>query len=398
MPVVFDESALFSGSYWGGIEVTGRPVFVTYSFPVASPASHADPGAMGGAAGTFQALDAADQAVARAALAAWADVCGLTLLEVAPGQGDIQFGWYDFSGTVWDGADGIAFYPFGDWNGGTFPWFFDHRTAFDASGDVFLNLDGAPGGTADFGLLLHEIGHALGLKHPFEVVASVVDLHDEVLDASLDTTAQTVMSYTGAPPTALGPLDIAAVRAIYGLADAPDEAWDWNANRQRLTQTGTAAGDTLIGISVRDTMEGRGGHDRLFGLDDADVLNGGGGDDTLHGGSGKDKLSGGEGADWLEGGDGADRLTGGAGNDYLIGGAGKDRFIFADGFGWDGIADFADGQDTLQFNGLPGIARAADLAITDDGFGNAIVVAGASGTLTVFGVAAAALTDADMVF
>ena len=38
MPVVSDFTALLSGSYWNGIEVTGAPVIVTYSFPTALPA------------------------------------------------------------------------------------------------------------------------------------------------------------------------------------------------------------------------------------------------------------------------------------------------------------------------------------------------------------------------
>ena len=35
---VNDYTALLSGSYWNGIEVTGSPVIVTYSFPTSLPA------------------------------------------------------------------------------------------------------------------------------------------------------------------------------------------------------------------------------------------------------------------------------------------------------------------------------------------------------------------------
>ena len=37
MPVVSDYTALLSGSYWGGIEVTSTPTIVTFSFPTAAP-------------------------------------------------------------------------------------------------------------------------------------------------------------------------------------------------------------------------------------------------------------------------------------------------------------------------------------------------------------------------
>src|SRR4028119_2332622 len=64
--------------------------------------------------------------------------------------------------------------------------------------------------------LLHEIGHALGLKHPFHKM----DHNKELLRSDLDHVTNTVMSYTGADPTmqsvGLGSLDIEAIRALYG--------------------------------------------------------------------------------------------------------------------------------------------------------------------------------------
>ena len=38
MPVVTDYTALLSGNYWNGIEVTGEPVIVTFTFPTTAPA------------------------------------------------------------------------------------------------------------------------------------------------------------------------------------------------------------------------------------------------------------------------------------------------------------------------------------------------------------------------
>ncbi len=524
MPVVTDFTALLSGSYWTGFEVTDRPFFLTFSFPTLSPAAHGDPDAMGASVASFQALDAADQALARAALAEWADACGLTLLEVSAGRGDIEFAWYDFTGTLYDGAAGIAFFPGGGFNGLSDPYFTDHASVNPNAGDVFLDLGFADAaGQPDYGLLLHEIGHALGLKHPFEMFGS----HPETLDPAVDTTANTVMSYTGPAPTTLGPLDLDAAAHIYGGANRDGRqvgAWTWDTVAERLTQTGKKAAEVIQGVSVEDSMAGKGGDDVLLGLEGADTLNGGDGDDlgfggaeadeliggdgadTLYGGAGedalngqdgadelwgeagddvlrglagddllvgndgadrldggadndslygdegKDRLTGGDGGDLLAGGGGKDRLDGGAGADFLFGdagddrleggadgdqlaggegddllsgqagddnifgdggadtleggagsdslsgGAGADRMLFGADLGFDVVFGFEDGQDVLAFEGIAGVAAIGDLGITDDGFGNTVITAGAAGTVILVGIAAAQVTAADVVF
>lgn len=81
------------------------------------------------------------------------------------------------------------------------------------------------------------------------------------------------------------------------------------------TLLGTTADDDLSGAELNDTLEGRAGNDRLYG---------GGGDDKLFGGDGDDTLDGGDGNDLLEGGAGNDTLTDRFGDDVLRGGAGDD--------------------------------------------------------------------------
>ena len=292
-----DYTGLLSGAHWNGIEVTAKPVFVTYSFPITAPAYVAaitDPNLTPAALASFQAFSAGEAQQARDALAEWGAACGVTFIEVAAGSGDINFQKLDFSGTGYDGAGGIAYRPFGAWDFASYPYF---TSGLDAAGDVFMNSD-VP---VSHATLLHEIGHALGLKHPTEdwtqwaasppVVHSVWDVDDPAL---------TIMSQLAGGTGHLTAIDIQAVQAIYGTG-AQDgtqvAAWGWNATKQTLTQTGFALDDAIRGSSVKDVISGQDGHDRLFGLNGNDTLNGGAGNDSLDGGPGNDRLSGGTGDD-----------------------------------------------------------------------------------------------------
>ncbi|MDX2155445.1 MAG: hypothetical protein SFW09_02960 [Hyphomicrobiaceae bacterium] len=326
--------ALLSGNYWSGIERTGAPVFVTYSFPATKEqvADHAD--VLGAVAyDTFQSFSATQKAAAVAALSQWADASGLTILEVAPGEGQINFALYDFTGTSFADAAGIALNPFGTWNyqsmlGPAAATYIDDRGdgVTEASGDVFLNLaalqsnpdyDVDLSSDASTALLLHEIGHAIGLKHTGSapdgnVTFSGLAVHDLLLEGALDHTDNTVMSYNvaaGGPPTTLGTFDLEAVAHIYGSSTADGSqvsSYVWDGVNHILTQTGhdlgsgPAGGDDVIrGISVRDVVQAGSGNDRIFGLGGDDTLDGGTGNDSIWAGLGDDIQTGGAGADWF---------------------------------------------------------------------------------------------------
>lgn len=201
-------------------------------------------------------------------------------------------------------------------------------------------------------LLLHELGHALGLKHPFE---------DPTLPDALENNKYTVMSYdvnpdNGLESDAMMLFDVYALQDVWGAADynggnttysgprtdTVDAIWDTGGKdtldaSSRSTDvtlnlkagafsTFDATDDVVItyGTTIENATGGK-GDDRLVGNGARNVLSGGGGDDTLLGSGGNDKLKGQAGADTLKGGGGKDTLLGGGGGDNLNGQKGDDK-------------------------------------------------------------------------
>ncbi len=361
-----DYSGLLSGSYWSGIEVTAKPTIVTYSFPTSAPGYEAaidDPNLTPTALASFTALNAAEQQMARDALAEWGNASGLIFIEVAQGQGDINFQKLDFSGTGYDGAGGIGYRPFGGWDFSTYPYF---NSDLDAAGDIFMNSD-VP---VVFGTLLHEIGHALGLKHPTEVwtqyAASPPVVHNVW---TVDDPNLTIMSQLSGGTGHLTAIDIQAIQSIYGT-NAQDgtqvASWSWNAAAQTLTQTGFATADAIRGSSVKDVINGMNGDDRLYGLNGNDTLNGGAGNDSLDGGPGND------------------RLTGGTGDDVYVISAKGDKVIEAVNEGYD--REISTVSTTLTAN-VEELDLYGSGKLTGTGNGGNNVIYGGSGANTLKGLA-----------
>ena len=329
MSTVSDHTALLSGKDRNPSGETGKPMFVTHSFETSSYEYLDRFSYFDSYKATFQPLTETERQQALAALGQWDQASGIHFIEVPAGQGDIRFGTYDFSGEP-DLRDAAAYAYFPDTTD-------DDEAA--RGGDIYLDRTVADVSTSDMlHVLLHEIGHAVGLKHPFE--------GDIRLDAAYDNTAYTAMSYTGPYTVALAGLDIAAIQSLYGpnSADGTQSVWSWDAAAATLTQTGGAQNDTLVGVSTTDVIDGQGGEDVLYGRGGADRLSGGDAHDLLMGDNGDDVLSGGGGSDGLWGGDGSDRLEGGADGDSLYGELGHDTLIGGDG---DDLLLGGDNDDTL---------------------------------------------------
>jgi Ca2+-binding RTX toxin-like protein len=313
--------AILSGQSWNapsGLKISKKPVFLTYSFNVSDWDS--------------TKFGSADRAMARKALKMWGDASGIRFIEVKGREAELKFQWQ----WEWDFVTAWAEFP--ELNRTTFD---DGDMVRDSSGgNVYLNTqhraEMSKNKVFKLYILLHEIGHALGLKHPFHKM----DHNKELLRSDLDHVTNTVMSYAGDDPTMqsveLGSLDIEAIRALYGSPSQDGRQvakWSWSNAKQTLTQIGKSKADVIFGVAVKDVIKGGSGNDKIYGFDGNDTLYGdngidllssGEGDDRPDGGSGDDRLSSGEGKDTLYGGVGNDRLSSGEGNDTLQGGAGSD--------------------------------------------------------------------------
>ena len=276
------------------------------------------------------------------------------------------------------------------------------------------------------GLILHELGHALGLKHPFEA-HSAGGRTNGPLPAEFDNKKYTIMSYTDSPDTGGDPgammlLDIYALQARWGANDdnmggddtytgprqgTVDVVWD-TGGTDTFDARGTATPVVLdltegafSRFGTRDDMaiaygtvienaNGGDGHDVLTGNASGNRLLGGGGNDTLRGMDGADTLNGGEGDDLIQGGaseaDLRDVIYAGAGNDSVDGGHGNDQIYgqggndtLAGGFGADTV-EGQDGNDVITGSAYPDfVFGGAGDDFVNGGFGHDLINGGTGG-------------------
>jgi hypothetical protein len=253
----------------------GSSVIMTYSFNASKPAYDA------ASRSGYVPYTQQQQANVKQALDTWAAAGGIAFVQVPDSVGgQIRFNMVDLSGqvnAVGNPLSGFAFYP--GYSTTTSNGVSQKIQAFNnVGGDVFMNANFFGGNDASllpgqrgYSILLHEIGHAIGFKHPFE--------GSPTINPAFDNGTYTVMSYTRTnSTTTLGSVDGDALRYYYGAGVG---AWSFDPVGLVLTRTGDSGNNVLVGTELTDRLSGGGGRDTLVGSRGSDVLDGGAGTDWV---------------------------------------------------------------------------------------------------------------------
>ncbi|BBK42021.1 hypothetical protein STVA_20410 [Allostella vacuolata] len=260
----------------------------------------------------------------RAAIARWDDASDLDMVEVGPSDFDDADIKFIVSTRV--GYEAYSYILVDD---------LDETRITDAVVELPLGLDPA---RADYAIT-HELGHAMGLKHPMRLDFTPASQGPHAA-ADMVTAKNTIMGYFDTRDGSLGEWDVQAVNQLYGPErDKP----------------------------VADEIHGGDKVNQILGGPGNDVLYGNAGDDRLFGGRDDDFVYGGRGNDLVSGDLGDDQLWGDEGDDVLTGGAGRDAFHV--GAGHDVITDFEKALDRIVASGEYTITRdGGDSLLVGDGW------------------------------
>ncbi|MET3668116.1 M10 family metallopeptidase C-terminal domain-containing protein [Caulobacter sp. 1776] len=356
---------------------------VSYAFRATAP------GTMPSDTGGFSQFNAAQILQAEKALASWSDVANVTFVRV--GEGAIGEAAYSNSAAILFGN-----YSTGESGAAAFAYYPGNYAAGSSSGDVWVNsslsYNTSPTGTNYGGMVLvHELGHAIGLAHPADYDAGADKTITYATDATYyeDSRQYTVMSYFGEANTggsfsgiyASAPLldDIAAAQLAYGAnmtTRTGDTTYGFNATAGRDWFSATSSSTKLVfavwdaggtdtfdfsGYKVAQTIDLRPGFFSSVGGLTGNV--------TIAIGATVENAIGGTAADIINGNAVANRITGGQGSDTLDGGLGLDTAVYAGKASAYTIIATANGgwsvKDNSGTDGTDSVVNIENLAFSD---------------------------------
>ncbi|WP_438992341.1 M10 family metallopeptidase C-terminal domain-containing protein [Lentibacter sp.] len=263
--------------------------------------------------------------------------------------------------------------------------------------DVFISNEydnptsSSSGTNFDYELLLHELSHAFGFKHPFEADGTAT----ETLSDREDNSNWTVATYTQVPSAYNGAyrdLDLMTFAGLFGINPsykAGDTTYTFSNSTSVFILDGAghdtisaAAESAAAYIDLRPEMHSHLGSKSEF-ITDARQL-------TISAGSEIEVAIGGSGNDYLVGNTLDNELRGAAGNDKIFAGEGKDTVQGGAGSDTIDLSEATSKTDTLVFESRPAGNGADTVYAFDQGAGGDVISFSSMASASLLAVVSAA--------
>lgn len=365
-------SQLIWGTEFDWREGSSPAITVTYSYAYANWAF-----ADNNMVSAPELLNPAQKAATEQAIAMWESVANINLVEANNGSATHMV---FRQGNHNAGAGGQAYWS---WNqGGTNNKHVDVMYSKGYAANPTLGSDA-------FTMILHEIGHALGLSHAGNYNGNGAvggNTFYDNQDVSLMSYFAGAHTVGGNRPSSPMLYDIAAIQAIYGAntsfnagnttytIDGSNRSWAiWDGGGIDTLSAGAAATGVKLDLREGQLNVNEVGASNVWIAFNANIEN-------AVGGSGGDIIFGNALGNGITGGGGNDTISGGGGADVLVGGVGNDTIRLVNGDGADRIQD-SDAGDVLVINNATIAGTASVLAANT----YRLTVGGVNYTLTLAG-------------